>query len=192
MILSVCIALFITNGSQSDLLSCPPRAAETQALLGSSSRTPTTPLTGREKGEFGPRKSRLWVLRPLQTSKDVGLMVLPKTSTCKKVLSVYLAWWDDRTNSDLGQVWTRGSREKQRLQPQARPIPCCSARTHAPLEEHRLCSPQLPGLSHHPWSSHKNTWKCVSPALPAGRRSHSKAWGYFCNLCSKNCLTHQY
>lgn len=101
MILSVCIALFITNGSQSDLLSCPPRAAETQALLGSSSRAATTPLTGGGKGEFGPGKPCPWFLRPSQNRKDVGFMVLPKRSVYKKVLSVYLAWWDDRAKSDL-------------------------------------------------------------------------------------------
>lgn len=52
MILSVCIALFITHGSQSDLLSCPLRAAETQALLGISSRAATTPLTGGGRGNL--------------------------------------------------------------------------------------------------------------------------------------------
>ena len=119
MILSVCIALFITNGSQSDLLLCPLRAAETQALLGSGSSAATTPLTGGGKGEFGPRKPRPWFLRPTQTIKDVGFMVLPKRSVYKKAHSVYLAWWDDRANSNLGQLWTRGSREKLRLLPQA-------------------------------------------------------------------------
>jgi len=133
MILSVCIALFITNSSQSDLLSCPPRAAETRALLGSSSRAATTPRRGRGKGEFGPSKPHPWFLRPWQTSKVVGFMALPKRCVYKNVCSIYLAWWDDRENSDLGQVWIRVSQEKQQLQPQAQLIARCSTRhTHSP------------------------------------------------------------
>lgn len=179
MILSVCIALFITNGSQSDLLSCPLRAAETQALLGSSSRAATTPRTGRGKGEFGPRKPHLWFLRPLQTSKDVGFMVPPNGFVYKKVRSVYLALWDDRANSDLGQVWTRGSRKSSSSSLKPDPSLAAPHQTHIPHREGSLCSPQLPGLSHHLQSSRKNTWKCVSPALLAERHSHSKTWGYF-------------
>lgn len=73
MILSVCIALFIINSPQSDFLSCPLRAAETQAVVGSSSSTAaTTLLIGERQGEFGPR--------PSQTSRDVGFLVLPKRS----------------------------------------------------------------------------------------------------------------
>lgn len=81
MILSVCIALFIINRSQSDLLSFPLKAAETQALVASSSsKAATTLFIGERKGELGSRKSHPWFLRASQTSTDVGFLVLPQRS----------------------------------------------------------------------------------------------------------------
>lgn len=96
MILSVCIALFITNGFQSDLLSCPPRDAETQALLGSGSRAATTQVEERGSldeenhilGPSDPRKpARMWDL--WSYSKD-----LCKT---KSTLSIWLGGMTEQT-----------------------------------------------------------------------------------------------
>lgn len=50
MILSVCIALFIANGSQSDLLSCPLRAAETQREA--AAEQPPPHLQAGERGNL--------------------------------------------------------------------------------------------------------------------------------------------
>lgn len=124
MILSVCIALFIINSPQSDLLSCPPRAADKQALAGSSSssRAATIPFIGERKGEFGPRKSL--VPQTLTNQQGCGIFG-PTQKIC--VLASAPCLSDDRANSDLVQVGIRSSWKSSGSSLKPNPsLPCCS------------------------------------------------------------------
>lgn len=179
MILSVCIALFITNGSQSDLLSCPPRAAETQALLGSSSRAATTLLTGRGKGNLDQENHILGSSDPQNPARMWDLCsYLKGLCTRKRSLSIYLGGTKEETLT-LARFGPEapGKSSGSSLKPD--PSLAAPHRTHVPLRKRSWCSPWPPGLSHHPWSSRKKTWKRVSPALLVERRSDSKTRGVF-------------